>query len=94
MAKEKPLNWASETERQQWLIEQAQYFTVIRRMDYRYHRVEFPTLPEALAMAKLVVGVDPAARLLIYAVNGNSDTYVCTVDNVTENKPPDPAAHV
>jgi hypothetical protein len=83
MPSEKPLNWRDEDERRQWIICNADYFTITRRIEYHNHRVEVPTLAEAMALAQQVVRADPAARLLIYAIHGSSDTYVCTVDHRT-----------
>lgn len=61
------------------LIEEADYFTVIRRRNCRNERWEFKTLIAALTAAHLMLEDDPEARFMIYAVKGIHDTWVHNV---------------
>lgn len=69
----------SSAQRQQWFVDNASYFTVIRRHAMKNQRIECPTLGEAEAVAEKWVQNDPSARLLIYAVHGVSDSFVKSV---------------
>lgn len=66
-------------ERAKWVIDGAEYFTVVRTQFRNRTRTEHPTLAEATAEAQRIVGEDPGARLMIYAVRGPHDTWVKTV---------------
>ena len=72
----RPLNFTSEQERRDWMIEHADKFVIIRRANRRNYRVEFPTLELAQRSAAGIVARYPFARLLIYAVCGVSDVWV------------------
>lgn len=67
--------FTSQAEREDWLIHNADYFTVIYRRDLHNYRLEFPTLQHAQFAAYRI-----AERLmlntLIYAVSGINDTFV------------------
>lgn len=69
----------SEPERQKWITDNAEMFTVIRRQNRRNIRQEFNTLADAEHYAREVAVSNRDARLLIYAVYGVHDTYVKTV---------------
>lgn len=73
-------SFQSELERQRWFIANADYFTAITRRKMRYERSEFPTLAEAETFIKQAMAEDPDIRsFLIYAVVGQSDSFVKTV---------------
>lgn len=74
----RPLNFTSEKERSDWLIENAEYFCLVNATK-RGKRLEFRTLPEAQAVAKYMIKLYPKARLMIYAVHGQSDVWVESV---------------
>lgn len=80
---EPPLNFISSQERDKWIIENADYFTVIRRQNRRNQRFECQTLKNAIDTAESMVAADPEARFLIYAVAGIHDCFVGHVDKVT-----------
>lgn len=69
----------SDQERSAWIIEHADYYTVIRFHNRRYGRVECKTHEEAHWLAEQMVKETPHARFMIYAVVGNQSTYVETV---------------
>lgn len=72
---DKPLNFISSEQRSQWLIQNADYFTVVRRVRRTYERHERPTLEEARRLAKSLV--DRCGQpFMIYAVKGVHDTWV------------------
>lgn len=72
-------DFSTEKERQQWIIDNADYFSLILRRDGKNNRAEFPTLADAENGALRLLELDPTARFLIYAVSGVSDVYVKTV---------------
>ena len=74
-----PLNFPDEPTRRQWLIDNADYFTVIRRQNRKYEREEFHSLTGAEQAANRMVERDPSLRLMIYAVYDVHDTYVKTI---------------
>lgn len=84
MSKEPPLNFSSIAERDKWITDNADYFSVIRRLNRHYSRYEFPTLAEAEAGAERMTSNDPEARYLIYAVAGRSDCWVKTITQKRE----------
>lgn len=69
-------DFESEKERQQWIINNADYFTVVRRRNLKNERLEFKSLSEAEAGARKLLVDNPDARYLIYAVAGIHDTFV------------------
>lgn len=71
-----PLNFSSSEERSKWIIDHAEYFTVVRVKNRRYERDEHENLAKAEQAAKRIVDAEPNARVLIYAVCGTMDTYV------------------
>jgi hypothetical protein len=71
-----PLNFTTDAERQKWIINSANYFTVIRRLNFKYLRLEVGSLPLAELCAEAVIKADPTARLLIYAVSEFQSTFV------------------
>ena len=66
-------------ERNLWIKENADYFTVTRRRRSSYLREEKPSLEEAIAFANRLVERDSEFRCLIYAVYNIHDTLVATV---------------
>lgn len=74
-----PLNFTSDADRAKWIIEHADYFTLIHRRNLHNERWEYPTLQKARAGARARLRKDPTKRFLIYAVKGVNDTYVETV---------------
>ncbi len=64
--------------RERWFMNNAEYFTIVRRVGLSYERHERRTFAEALAYAQLL-----AERIqkpyMIYAVVGQSDTWVRNV---------------
>jgi hypothetical protein len=69
------------TERNQWIVENASYFTVIRRYNRCYQREECPTFDAAEQFAQRIIKHDPSARFLIYAVAGQHDALTATISN-------------
>lgn len=72
-------DFKSEPERQKWIIENANYFTIVRLKNRKYIRYETETLAGAHIVASGLVRDNPGTRWMIYAVHDQSDTYVCTV---------------
>lgn len=72
-------DFSDEKSRQKWFIENAEYFTVIRRVGGQNLRAETVTLKHAEHLARCILISTPDARVLIYAVHGASDTYVKTI---------------
>jgi len=72
-------DFKTEPQRQHWLTENAEYFTVVRRHHGRYERHEAPTLEKAKLCARQLAVSHPGTRWMIYAVVQRHDTYVCTV---------------
>lgn len=73
-------DWKSETERREWIIANADYFTVVRRRNRAYDKWEnIPTLAEAVALAESEAEKNPDTRYLIYAVWGVHDTWARNV---------------
>ena len=73
----------SEKDRREWIIANADFFTIIERRDRRYIREEFKTLTDADQRAGEIMAERPEARLLIYAVASPYDTLVRTVGTRT-----------
>lgn len=73
---ERPLNFESAQARQEWIIQHAEYFTTCRMIARRYIRAEHKSLDDARQAAKLLLAEDASKPILIYAVQGNSDTYI------------------
>lgn len=70
----------SEKDRQQWIIANADYFTVVRFKNRRYERHERKTLEEAEKLAKELCFQNEGSRWMIYAVTAEGrDTFVKTV---------------
>lgn len=74
------LDFTTAEQRAQWLVANAEYFTVIRRVNRSYERYEAPTLAAATQKARKLIGKHKNARYMIYAVCGPYDTYVQTVE--------------
>lgn len=75
-------------DRNKWIVDNAKYFTIIRRQNARYEREERPTYEEAIKAAQSFVTRNPNARFLIYAVYNNvTDALAATVssDGVQEH---------
>lgn len=63
-----PLEFKNADQRDKWITDNADYFTVIQRKNRQYKRIESPNLPAAEKEAHKILAGDPEARLLIYAV--------------------------
>jgi hypothetical protein len=72
----KPLNFETAQSRNDWIIEHAEYFTTCRMINRKYIRNEHKTLDEARRHAKTMLAENGTKPVLIYAVQGNSDTYI------------------
>jgi hypothetical protein len=66
-------------ERNKWIVDNAQYFTIILKKDRKYLRSERHTFDEAVALANQVLDQYPHARLMVYAVAGGHETLTATV---------------
>lgn len=66
-------------ERNQWIRDHAQYWTIILRKDRRNYRAERHSLDESIALANQVLQIYPHKSLLIYAVAAGHDTLAATV---------------
>lgn len=66
-------------ERSKWIVENAEYFTLIRRQNRRYERTEWHTLDGAIKAGQRVVERDQTARFLVYGVVGIYDTLAATI---------------
>jgi hypothetical protein len=76
---DKPLNFDSEPQRRQWIIDHAEYFVACRIVQRRRERAEAKSLQEAREKAVCMLAQDSSKPILIYAVNNVHDTYVETV---------------
>jgi hypothetical protein len=66
--------------RNKWIMENAQYWTVIRKRKRRYERDECWSLEDAVKLAQRRLANDPHKQpLLIYAVAGGHDALAATV---------------
>ena len=65
--------------RNKWIVDNATYFTIIRRKNRQYLREERPTFEEAEACAKKLLERDPHGRFLIYGVYEAIDALAATV---------------
>lgn len=75
-----PTDFIDEPTRRQWIIENAVYFTVIRRHKMQYERREYTSLRGARVGAKRSAQMNPGARYMIYAVTAEGrDTFVETI---------------
>jgi hypothetical protein len=74
-------------ERNKWIVDHAQFFTIILKRDRKYLRSERYTFEEAVALANQVLEQYPHVRLMVYAVAGGHDTLTATVstDGVTRH---------
>lgn len=79
MTQERPLNFETAQQRQEWIIKHAEYFTTCRTISTRTSkertRNEHSSLEDARGHAKVMLAENPKP-VLIYAVSGNSDTYI------------------
>jgi hypothetical protein len=66
-------------ERSQWIINNAEYFTIIRRKNRRNLREEAKTLDEAIQIAQRMIAAEPDMNCLIYGVWQNYDTLAATL---------------
>lgn len=71
--------FSSYKERNKWIVENAQYFTIIMRHQRSNKRAERDTFEEAVALANRVLEQYPEKHLMIYAVAGGHDTLTATV---------------
>ena len=72
----RPLNFASAQERQDWLIQNADYFTTARFINRKLERQEHKTLDGARKFARKLLDHDRIKPVLIYAVCDRSDMFV------------------
>ena len=61
-------------ERQQWIMEHADYFTVFRLVGRNRYRYECPTLAKAEELARSLSLQERGSRWMIYAVHGVMDS--------------------
>jgi hypothetical protein len=73
---DKPVNFESANDRNAWIIQYADYFTCARILGRVRQRVEAKTLDEAREKAAHLLAENNSKPVLIYAVNGISDTFV------------------
>jgi len=73
---QRPLDFASAKEREEWIIANAQYFTTCRTINRKYERQEHATLELARSHAKSLLAENPIKPILIYAVEGESSVYI------------------
>jgi hypothetical protein len=73
---ERPLNFATAQERQDWIIQNADHFVTCRRIGGHLLRQEHKTLELARDFAKGLLIQNASKPVLIYAVKDTSDTYV------------------
>ena len=76
MTEEKPIDFENSDQRNAWIIKHAEYFTTCRRIRMKLIRAEHRTIEEARKHAGELLKEDNSKPVLIYAVSGNSDTYV------------------
>lgn len=67
-------------ERNQWIKDHAQYWTVIYRLNRKNQREECWSFAEAVERAKSLVKNAPTGQLMIYAVAGGHDALAATVN--------------
>lgn len=72
-------SFKTDAERSAWIIQNADYFTVIRFRSRGYDRIEAASLEEAIWQAERKVAADPELRLMVYAVQGVQSCYVTTI---------------
>ena len=79
--------FTSYKERNKWIVDHAQYFSIILKRNSKYLRSERDTFEEAVALANLVLEQYPHTRLMVYAVAGGHDTLTATVstDGITRH---------
>jgi len=65
-------------QRAQWVVANANYFTVVRRVNRSYERYEESSLDSASKLAQRLAN-RLSTRYMIYAVCGPYDTYVTTI---------------
>jgi hypothetical protein len=65
-------------DRNKWIFDHAQYFTIVRR---GYKTEERHTYDDAVKLAQWTVKLNPDARLLIYAVAAGHGTLAATVSS-------------
>ena len=67
----------TEPQRQQWFVENGDYFTAVVRKHNRNIKMPFHTKVEAVTYAQQELSKDPLSRpFMIYAVVGHSDSFV------------------
>ena len=69
-------------ERELWIREHADYFTVVRYLGPRrgYDRTEVPHLDQAIEMARRMA-IEAGRAYIVYAVSGNMDAMICYFDS-------------
>lgn len=76
MTKPQPLEFKTHQERSQWIKDNADYWTIVHHQGYgKYERHERHTQDEAMKLARELADTRDCIWM-IYAVAGNSDTYV------------------
>lgn len=76
-------SFTTQNERETWLIQNADYYTVIFRRALKNHRYEAPDLKSARDAARRI-SLELKVNTLIYAVSGISDTFVEGVEWTTK----------
>jgi hypothetical protein len=74
-----PVHFRNADERDRWITDNADYFTVIRRQNLKTIRNEAPDLETARKLALGIIKDNPKVRLIIYAVHGQMSAYVKTL---------------
>ncbi len=72
----RPVNFESANDRNAWIIKNADHFVAFRMIKRERQRVEAKTLDEAREKAAHLLAENNSKPVLIYAVNGISDTFV------------------
>ena len=76
MMTNKPLNFASAKEREDWIINNAEFYTTARFISRKLERQEHKTLDKARKFARKLLDNDPIKPVLIYAIQDSSDMFV------------------
>jgi hypothetical protein len=73
---DKPTNFESANDRNAWIIKNAEHFVAFRMLNRERQRLEAKSLDDARLKAAHLLAENNSKPVLIYAVNGISDTFV------------------
>lgn len=73
---ERPVNFENANDRNAWIIQHADFFTAFRMLGRQRQRLEAKTIEGARQHAAHLLAENNSKPVLIYAVNGLSDTFV------------------